>query len=368
MKIDKPLHGVAAVAVCVGVLFAWVKLPDAASPSPVAAINPVLTVAVVAPQQEKWPHTLLASGGIFAWQEAIVASEIGGLAVTAVLVDVGSEVKRGQELVTLSDAALQAVLGQQRANVARVEANLALAVSNAGRARGLKGSSAMSEQQATQYLLSERAAKAELAAVQAALRVEEVHLRQTHITAVDDGVITARSVTLGSVVQVGSELFRLLRQKRLEWRAELTAAQMNQVRAGLPARLTLTDGRVVDAVARQVGPTLDVGNRRGLVYFDLPATSTARAGMFAEGEIVLGEAPGLILPQKAIVMRDGNAYIFTLGADHVVTEHKVVTGRRRGEQVEVVRGVTPASRVVVAGGAFLHDGDRVRVVAGEVNK
>ncbi|MBF0153623.1 MAG: efflux RND transporter periplasmic adaptor subunit [Magnetococcales bacterium] len=364
---NKPTRSVALVLGVAGALFLLAKMPAAAPPAAPTA-NPVLSVELVAPRQEKWPHSLLVSGGIFAWQEIVVASEIGGLAVTSLSVDVGSEVKRGQELARLSDATLQAVLAQQHANVARLEANLALAASNADRARGLKGSSAMSEQQATQYLLAERAAKAELAAAQAALRVEEVHLRQTRITAVDDGVIAARNISLGTVVQTGSDMFRLLRQGRLEWRAELTAEQLARVQTGMQARLLLPDGHDVQTTARLVAPTLDAGNRRGLVHFDLPSGSTARAGMFAQGEIALGESMALTLPQTAVVMRDGHTYVFEWVSGDKVANHKIVTGRRQGQRVEVVEGVTPASRIVAAGGAFLHDGDHVRVITSEAGR
>ncbi|MBF0624076.1 MAG: efflux RND transporter periplasmic adaptor subunit [Magnetococcales bacterium] len=359
-KINFRLGGMAVLAV----LASW-GAGLAAPPSPPGPAAPVLSVTVAVPQREQWPRTLMASGGIHAWQEAVVAAEIGGLAIVALPVDVGSAVKRGQELVRLSDEAVQAVLAQHRANVSRAEAQLALAENNADRARGLRDSSAMSEQQKTHYLLTERAARADLAAAQAALGVEEVRLRQTRITAADDGVISSRTASLGAVVQTGGELLRLLRQGRLEWRAELTGAQMAQVRAGMTARLTLDNGQTLEAVARMVAPVLETRSRRGLVYFDLPAGNPARAGLFAQGEIRLGEADALTLPQSAFVLRDGHAYLFELAAGDRVTLRKVVTGRQRGDRIEVVDGITPEARVVAAGGAFLHEGDGVRVVPAE---
>ncbi|MBF0136669.1 MAG: efflux RND transporter periplasmic adaptor subunit [Magnetococcus sp. DMHC-1] len=366
MEMGQRLFGMMLILACAGSVMTWGKTSTAAAPPHAAEANPVLTVTVAMPQQENWPLTLLVSGGIHAWQESVVASEIGGLAVTSLLVDVGSQVKRGQELARLSDATLQAVLVQHRANVARTEANLALAASNANRARDLKGSSAMSEQQSTQYLLTEKAVRAELEAVKAAMGVDEVRLRQTHILAADDGVITARNATLGSVVQVGGDMFRLLRQGRLEWRAELTAGQMARVQAGVQARLSLDDGQTLNVVARQVAPVLDPNNRRGLVYFDLPPGSAFRAGMFVQGEIQLGTTGAMTLPQSAIVMHDGNAYVFEMTTGERVVQRKISTGRRQGQRVEITAGVQPDTRVVVAGGAFLHDGDRVRVVTGDV--
>ncbi|MBF0179847.1 MAG: efflux RND transporter periplasmic adaptor subunit [Magnetococcales bacterium] len=321
----------------------------------------VLTVTTVRPVAEQWPETLLASGGIHAWQEAIVAAEIGGLAITSLSVDVGSVVKRDQELARLSDATVKATHALQKANVARAQAGLALAKANGERARAVTGSGALSEQQITQYLIGEESARADLAAAKASLELEEARLRQTRILAADDGVISARNATLGAVAQVGGELFRLVRQGRLEWRAELTAAQLTRIRAGQKATLSLSNGKSALAILRQIAPTQDPNTRKGLAYFDLPAEVEAQAGMFAQGEILLGEERVLTLPQSTILNADGFTYLFELVGPDRVTRRKVTTGQRRGERIAILAGVEEQAQIVTSGGAFLKDGDRVLV-------
>ncbi|MBF0215246.1 MAG: efflux RND transporter periplasmic adaptor subunit [Magnetococcales bacterium] len=321
-----------------------------------------LTVTVAQPTREQWPRTLLVSGGIHAWQEAVVASEIGGLTIVSLPVDVGSVVKRGQELLRLSDEGIRATVAQQKANVARAKAALALAKANGGRARAVEGSGALAEQQITQYLLAEESAEAELAAAKAALEHEEVRLRQTRILAADEGIISSRNATLGAVVQAGGELFRLVRQSRLEWRAEVTDGQLSRIRPGQRAKIDLDGGDSLEATARMVAPTLNAESRKGLVYFDLPAQSPLKAGMFAQGEIRLGEESALTLPQSTLVFHDGHTYLFELpeGSDRVA-RRKVITGRRQAQRVEIISGLEDQSKVVSSGGAFLKDGDRVRI-------
>ena len=73
--------------------------------------------------------------------------------------------------------------------------------------------------------------------------------------------------------------------------------------------------------------------------------------------------PALTLPQTALLMRDGFAWVFTVGADNKVQQAKVSVGRRVGDRVEVTSGLDPAAKVVASGGGFLADGDLVRVVA-----
>lgn len=322
-----------------------------------------LTVTLTQPTRADWPHALTVSGGIFAWQEAVVSAEIGGVAITWLPVDVGSFVKRGQELARLSDESIKAGLAQQKANVARAKAALALAKSNGSRARAVGGSGALAEQQITQYLLAEESAEAELAAAKAGLEHEEVRLRQTRILAADEGIISSRSATLGAVVQPGAELFRLIRQNRLEWRAELTDNQLARIRPGLKSHLLLTPEAPLEATARLIAPTLHPETRKGLVYFDIPEKSPLKPGMFVQGEIQLGMASALSLPQPAFVFHDGHAYLFELPkeSDRVV-RRKVTTGRRQDNRLEVTSELDEEARIIASGGSFLKDGDRVRVV------
>jgi RND family efflux transporter MFP subunit len=166
------------------------------------------------------------------------------------------------------------------------------------------------------------------------------------------------------VVTTGTELFQLMRQQRLEWRAEVTARQMAQLHAGQGARVTLPDGKSVDARLRLVAPTLDANTRTGIAYFDLPAsalTMGAHPGVYVHGEIGTGAEVATVLPSTAVTLRDGNSYVFEIGADARVVQRQVRTGRRVGEQVEVLGALPAGSRVVNGGGSFLKDGDAVQV-------
>jgi RND family efflux transporter MFP subunit len=112
-----------------------------------------------------------------------------------------------------------------------------------------------------------------------------------------------------------------------------------------------------------VAPSVDAQTRNALVYVDLPAqTGSARAGMYAQGEIALGQSQALTVPQSAVVVRDGFSYVYTVGADQKVSQLKVQTGRQSGDRVEVTSGLKAEARVVASGGAFLNHGDTVRVV------
>jgi len=262
---------------------------------------------------------------------------------------------------------VRADIQNAQASLQEAQALAAEAKSNADRARNLRAADAISAQEAQRSLTAEQTALARVESAKAQLAAQELRGRQTRVVAPDDGVISARSATVGAVVQPGVELFRLIRQSRLEWRAELPSADLVRVQPGMKAVATPPGGQPVEGRVRMVAPTVDGGTRNGIVYVDLPASATqagARAGMFASGKLAVGQAGGLTVPQTAVLLRDGFSYVFVVEAQQAVRQVKVKVGRRQGERIEVLEGLTEGAQVVAAGVAFLADGDTVRVVGG----
>jgi len=339
-----------------------VRAADDKKPAAAAAARPALTVTTTQPQRATLPLKIAANGNIAAWQEAIIGTEANGLRLAEVRVNVGDAVRRGQVLARFTPDLLQADVAQMRAQVAEAEAALAEAQVNAKRARELESSGALSDQQINQFLTAERTAQARLDAQRAQARVQGLRLGQTQVLAPDDGVISARSATVGAVLPAGQELFRMIRQGRLEWRAEVPAADLARLKPGLPASVTPVGGATIAGKVRMVAPTVDPQTRNGLVFVDLAPSREARAGMFARGEFDVGRGEGLTLPQSAVLTRDGFSYVLRVGTDARVVETKVTVGQRVGDRIEITGGLPPEARVVASGLSFLSDGDTVRVV------
>jgi RND family efflux transporter MFP subunit len=341
-----------------------VRAADDKKAAPQAAARPALTVGTTRPQPASLPLRIAANGNIAAWQEAVIGTEANGLRLSEVRVNVGDVVKRGQVLATFTPDLLQADVTQMRALVAEAEAALAEAAANAARARELQTSGALSEQQINQFLTAERTAQARLEAQRAQAQVQRLRLSQTQVLAPDDGVISARSATVGAVLPAGQELFRMIRQGRLEWRAEVPAADLARVKPGMAASVTVPGAPTLAGKVRMVAPTVDPQTRNGIVYVDLAPSREARAGMFARGEFDVGSVQGLTLPQSAVLLRDGFSYVMRVEPDSTVREVKVTLGQRQGDRVQITGGVDAGTRVVASGGGFLSDGDLVRVVDG----
>lgn len=338
---------------------------------PAAPAKPALTVTVVSPENREVDRRLAANGSVAAWQEASLGAESGGLRLAAVKASVGDRVKRGELLAEFAAEVPLAEQAQARANLAEAEAALAEARANATRARSVDGTGALSPQQLQQYLTAETAADARVKAARAGLDAADLRVRHTRVVASDDGVISFRApvATLGAVVPQGQELYRLIRQHRLEWRAEVPAAELARLKVGQKVVVTPPAGGKVNGVVRTIAPTVDSQTRNALVYVDLPASAgngadaPLKAGMFARGEFELGKGRGLTLPRQAVAMRDGFNFIFLVGADQRVTQTKVDVGYRDAERVGINTPLPADARVVASGAGFLSDGDLVQVTA-----
>jgi RND family efflux transporter MFP subunit len=328
--------------------------PDAEPPA-------ALTVTLAKPAQRTIARSITASGSIAPWQEMSLGVEIASTRVARILVDVGSAVKRGQTLIELDGRTLQVELTQARARLAEADAALVLARANAARGRKLKEQQLISAGNADELIAGEARAEAQRQSAVAQLEAAQLRLSFATLKAPDSGVISARSVEPGQIVAPGNEMLRLIRQGRLEWRGELSGADLARVKVGMEVELLAPNGEKVVATVRSVSPSLDPRTRVGLVYADIPQPGALRAGMFAEGRLLLGDVVVMTVPRMSVVVRDGISYVFTLGEGNKVAERRIETGVTNADDIEVRAGLEPSESIVVTGAGFLTEGDRVAV-------
>jgi len=324
------------------------------------AAKPALTVTAVTVTPEPLTRTVEASGTITAWQEVPVGAETGGLRAVDVYADEGSYVRQGQVLVKMNDAVLASQERQQAAALASAKAQLAQAQAALGRAQDLKGQGFLSQASLDQATAQQRTAAANVSAAQAALAETQTRRGQTNVRAPVAGLITARSVVKGQIVAAGTELFRLVRDGRLELNAQIPEQDLAAVRPGMPATV-MGNGVSTTGTVRIVTPQVDPQTRVGLARIALAAGSGLKPGMFATASIAGGAAPSLTVPVQSIIYRTDQAGVYVLDSANHVHFRPVKTGQRAGDRVEVLGGVNAGERVVAQGAGFLSDGDLVRV-------
>jgi HlyD family secretion protein len=365
-RIKAAAVGALAALACISIELVARSSNAADANKPAAEPKAALTVTLTQASAGTLPIALAANGSVQAWQEAVIGAEVSGLRVQELQVNVGDAVQRGQVLATFVADGVQADVALAQASLMEANANATEAAANAERARAVQGTGALSAQQVNQYLTAELTAKARVESARAALDAQMLRLRHTQLVAPDSGIISARNATVGSVVGAGSEMFRLIRKGRLEWRAEVTSTELGRMKPGLAVVVTAPSGTQTKGRVRMVAPTVDAQTRNGLVYVDLSGgkevAQNFKPGMFARGEFELGSSNALTVLQTAVLVRDGFSYVMRVGADNRVAQVKVKTGRQVGERIEILSGVKPEDRLVASGGSFLSEGDLVRVV------
>lgn len=320
------------------------------------------TVSVQVAATENLPRTVTASGTVSAWEEVPVGAETGGLVATAVLVDEGSYVRQGQPLVQMNTALLDAQVRQQQAAVQTAEANAARDDAALGRAQELKERGFLSQASLDTALANQRASQANLASARASLSETRTRLSQATIRAPVSGQIISRSVTRGQIISAGTELFRMVRDGRLELDAQVPETELALLRSGQSAEITSSQAAPTTGTIRIVTPEVNAETRLGLARISLAPGSQLKPGMFARARIDAGSAPATVVPTAAVLYRNNRAGVFVMQNANTV-HFQPVTVVNRQQTRTAVSGLNAGARVVVEGAGFLNEGDRVRVAA-----
>lgn len=360
----KPLYTLASAMMMISSLSACdeqtLELPSETN-------KPALTVEVTSPTTQLISGTVTANGNVGAWQEAIIGPEINGLRVEELLVQEGDWVQKGQPLAKFAQETTENNLLLAESALVEAKAEAADARANGVRARKLRQSGALSEQNIQELLSKEQIAQARLSSAKVRVADQKHKLSQTILRAPDDGIISTRTATVGAVPTQGDEMFRMILKGRLEWRAELSTIQLEQIKTGQMAKINTSNGTWA-GVVRLAAPTVNPNSRRGIAYIDIHATDIKtdfplRPGAYVNGTIFVGDKQGMMLPQSAVVARDGFHFVFVVDDKMQVNQHKVTVGRIHGDNQEILSGLEGNERIVASGGAFLNNGDRVQLAA-----
>ncbi|RDZ28562.1 efflux RND transporter periplasmic adaptor subunit [Lysobacter silvisoli] len=323
-----------------------------------------LTVSLAPAQYQPLARAAVVSGPVSAFEEMQLGVELSGQRVTALKVDVGQSVRKGQVLLELDHRTLDSELAQAEASLRQAQASLSLAQVSYERGAKLAAQQLISAGNLDELRATRVQAEAQTATARAGRDAAQLRRDFAELRAPADGVISKRLVQAGQVVSAGTELLRLIRDGRLEWRAELPEEQLATVAVGNTVELPY-GGQTITGRIRAVSPGVDAQTRTGTVYADLPEPGALKPGVFVEGRILTGAGRALMVPSAAVVQRDGHSYVFTMKDAQTVQRKRVRTGQTSQGKVEILEGLKEGERVVAEGAGFLGDGDRVRAVSAQ---
>ncbi len=365
---------------------------DAVASAPITQSSPA--IRVVPANRREIVETVSVNGTVVAREEASVGTDLNGMVVTALNVDQGDQVRKGDVLALLDRSMLDTQLAQMKATRAQAEASVAqmdaqIADARVGvkqaqeayeRADALKQKGVAAQMQldnAVNAADSARAklnaaekalvaSQAQLAVIDAQIRGVEVQIEKTEVRAPADGLVLSRSATLGGIVSASSgPLFRIAIDGEFELEANVAEALLPRLEVGMSADVVVPGAdRPVAGTVRRISPEIDAKTRLGPIRIALPKESPARIGGFARAVVELTRRDAVAVPISAVLYRGDDALLQVVEDGHVRTT-PVELGARAEGFVEIVSGVSSGADVVARAGTFVADGDAVSPVRAE---
>jgi RND family efflux transporter MFP subunit len=358
------------------------------------------SVSVIHPELGGMTNEVVLPGNIQAFTDSPVYARASGY-LKKWYTDIGAQVKAGQVLAEIEAPELdeqvrqakadlkqmQAAQAQAQANLQQGKANVDLARVTADRYKKLAAEGVVSRQDDDQYQAQYKAQTASVEALEKAVAAAESNVAASQanlarlqqlqdfkiVRAPFDGVITARNVDVGALINAGNggpaqQLFHIGSAGKVRVYVNLPEAYSRSVVPGLEADLTLTEfpgrrfrGRVVrnaeamDASTRTLLTEVDVDNSSGEL----------RPGAYAEVHLKLpASSRSLILPVNALVFRSAGLQVGIV-RDGKADLVPITLGKDYGNRVEVVSGISETDQVIVNPPDSLSSGTAVRVVTGD---
>jgi HlyD family secretion protein len=332
----------------------------------------ILTVTTTKVAEQTVSRSMLVTGSLAAWDELPIGTQTSGLAIVDVLVDEGDPVKAGQLLARFDDSVLRADLASREASLHEAEALAAEADANIRRAEDLARTGAISTRDLDARRSTALTTKARVRVAAAARDQAAVRLKQTEVRSPTDGTVSHRNARLGAVMSAGgTELFRIIRDDRVELVAEVPEIDLRSMQVGQPAELSMTDsqGKPFTGNVRLISPVVDVKTRIGTVKIAVPHDPQLRPGMFVSARVTTGTQQAPVVPEAALVYRDARTYVIVASPDAAANGHRKVEARevdiasRADGRAAVFKGLKAGEEVVLTGAGYLKDGEEVIVTA-----
>jgi RND family efflux transporter MFP subunit len=328
------------------------------------------TVIANPPQAGQVGQEVILPGNVYAFSDASLYARTDGY-LSKWYFDIGAHVREGQLLAVISTPEVDKQLLQARADLATAKATAGLAKINSSRYQGLLTQNAVSKQDTDTFVTQEASTNSTVDSAQANVQRLEQLQSFEKIYAPFSGVVTARNVDVGQLINAGAGtlMFRLSAINVLRVYVNVPQIYSQSAVPGSTARLTLSEfpgqsftgklvrtARAIDPASRTLLVEFDVDNRDGKL---LPGAYTE-----VHMNVHQGVAP-LIIPVPALIFRNQGLQVGTVVKGPNGDQAKLVQvtlGQDDGSTVQVVHGLSADSQVIQNPPDSLIDGEPVHVV------
>ena len=325
------------------------------------------TVNVAAPKPGAPVTSLVLPGNVSALTDSPIYARTSGY-LTRWYFDIGARVKKGALLAEIATPELDQQLAQAQAELNTAQANANNARIQAERYSGLVKSDAVSHQDTDTFVNQATATAAAVRSAQANVdRLRELQSFEK-VYAPFDGVVTARTIDTGQLIDpgAGKELFHLQAIQTLRVYASVPQMYSQNVKRGSKIDLTFAEhaGKTYQGTLVRTADAIDPASRTLLVEIDVDN----RAGDLLPGSLAQvhfkmpAAGPTFIVPASAIIFRKEGLRVGTVTSDNVAHLIPVVIGEDDGASVQIVTGLGLGDQVIQDPPDSLIEGEKVQVV------
>ena len=367
----KALVGVAVVVVIAAVLAGigiWSRMRADKNLSERTTDLAAPTVIVAAPKAGAPVDSFVLPGNVTSFTDSPIFARTSGY-LTRWYFDIGARVKKGALLAEIATPELDQQLAQAQADLNTAQANANNARIQADRYTGLVQSDAVSRQDTDTYV--NQAASTAAAVKSAQANVERLRQLQSFekVYAPFDGVITARNIDTGQLIDpgAGKELFRLQALQTLRGYTNLPQIYSANVKPGAKSDLTFAEhaGKIYQGSLVRTADAIDPVSRTLLVEIDVDNhAGELLPGSLAEVHFKTPSAgPALIVPAAALIFRKEGLRVGVVVNGNVAHLVSVVIGEDDGASVQIVTGLSLGDHVIQDPPDSLIEGEKVQVVS-----
>lgn len=335
----------------------------AGAPITLADGQSIPLVSVMSPGVTAVSSNVTFTGAISARYDMPIGIDGDAGRITAIYVEAGDHVKRGQVLAKLDESILIPQVNRLAASLEQARAQAALSAAEYRRAQAVAPAGALSAEDVEKRHATAVTDEAAVKVVAAQLAEYQARLNRTRVVAPVDGTILVRNAEVGQIASAGGPaLFRLASRGEVEMRGQIAEQDLAILKVGQPASVYITGlSRSFEGRVRLLGAVIDPNTRLGEIRIALTPDPLLRPGAFARGSVTVEKAERPVLPRTAIMSDSQGTYVYVVDdKNHVVRRPVRVSGTIEAGAV-IASGITGNERIISTAGPFLRDGEAVTI-------
>jgi RND family efflux transporter MFP subunit len=305
------------------------------------------------------PELYLTAGTVIAKNRVDVASRVMGY-IRSIRAREGQTVTKGELLVRIDASDVRAHLHEAEANLAQAKARAEEAKTDYDRFNALRAQQAVTEREYQQIALKYQIAEKGLHAARAGLAQARAQVQYVDITAPISGVVVAKHKDNGDMANPGEPILAIEDPSQLVLQTYVKEQQINHIHLGdiVMAEVRALHTTIQGHIA-QIVPAGDATTHSYLVKAALTAVPGLKSGMFASVRFAVGTTRGIMIPKAAIISPSDIPGVYMVAQDNSVHFRMIRTGRVWNGRVEILSGLRPGERIVIATATPLHSGERI---------